>query len=82
MSDKTLLKLLFEVIVRIFDIPQIQNLMREILRGIDHKVLAMKGLTEGNAWSGSIIILGFSAINCSPHFSRCSTRFDYSLMIS
>jgi hypothetical protein len=49
MSDKTLLKLLFEVIVRIFDIPQIQNLMRAILRGIDHKVLAMKGLTEGSA---------------------------------
>lgn len=51
MSDKTLLKLFFEFIVRIFDIPQIQNLMLEILRGIDHKVLAMKGLTEGDAWS-------------------------------
>ena len=49
MSDKTLLKLFFEFIVRIFDIPQIQNLMREILRGIDHKVLAMKCLIEGNA---------------------------------
>ena len=37
MSDKALLKLFFEFIVRIFDIPQIRNLMREILRGIDHK---------------------------------------------
>jgi len=37
MSDKTLLKLFFEFIVRIFDIPQIQNLMREILAGIDRK---------------------------------------------
>jgi len=82
MNAKTLLKLFFEFIVRIFDISQIQNLMREILRGIDHKVLAMKGLTEGNAWSGSIIILGFSAINCSTHFSRCSTHFAYSSMIS
>jgi len=25
--------------------------VREILRGIDHKVLEMKGLIEGNAWS-------------------------------
>jgi len=38
MSDKTLLKFFFaEFIVRIFDIPQIQNLMREILAGIDRK---------------------------------------------
>ena len=51
MSDKTPLKLFFELVVRIFDNPQIQNLMREILRGIDHKVLAIKGLTEGDAWS-------------------------------
>lgn len=39
------LKLFFELVARIFDIPQI-----EILAGIDHEVLAMKGLTEGNAW--------------------------------
>ena len=46
MSDKIPLKLLFEFIVRIFDIPQIQNFNAEILCGIDHKVLAMKRLTE------------------------------------
>jgi hypothetical protein len=50
MSDKTPLKLFFELVVRIFDNPQIQNLMREILGGIDQKVLEMKSLTEGNAW--------------------------------
>ena len=45
------LKLFFELVARIFDIPQIQNFNAEILRGIDHKVVAMKNLTEGNAWS-------------------------------
>jgi len=40
----------FQIHSAYFNNRQTLSLMREILRGIDHKVLETRGLTEGTAW--------------------------------